>query len=212
MPESQQHGCIWEDFIKKDVYGVRQRIPYTSEFDIPKELNTRSLQTNVSIKTTQSKSVDMGDALRIYNQSGTIDLLVVRYKQEGDEKKLSEVIRCKMPSQKQFFEAVTLEEIQKLQTMIKAVPAGKPDEALLKAIHAYKESLNAKSGSIHFRPKLDSKKQRRLQCSIVDMEALLTKHPELILERNGEGKLFGIGIPLTLQSCRRQRQTHSELE
>ena len=215
MPESQQHGCIWEDFIKKDVYRVTQKIPYTSEFDIPKELNIHSPDTSVSIKTTQSKSVDMGDALRIYNQSGNIDLLVLRYKQEEDEKKLVEIVRCKMPSREQFFQGVTLEEIQKLQTMIKSVPSGKPDETLLQSIHTYKESLNSKSGFIHFRPKLDSKNQRRLQCSIVDFEAILTKFPELILDRNTEGKLFTTSIPITIRSCRRQRnarQSHSEHE
>lgn len=205
MPESQQHGCIWEDFIKKDVYQVSQRIPYTAKFDIPKELNTRNPDTNLSIKTTQSKSVDMGDALRVFENKEKTQLLVIRYKQEESKKKLQELVLCDMPSQQVLFGSVTKDEIQNLVTMIKSVPKGKPDESLLKQIHLYKEELNTKSGCIHFRPKLDSMSQRRLQCSIVDFDKLLQANPSLILEKNKEGKLFNCLIPKELDSCRRQR-------
>ncbi len=203
MPESQQHGFVWEDFIKKDVYQVSQRIPYTAKFDIPKELNTHNPDTNLSIKTTQSKCVDMGDALRVFENKEKTQLLVIRYKQEGEKKKLQEIVLCEMPSHEILFGSVTNEEIQKLIAMIKAVPKGKPDENLLKEIHSYKEELNRKSGCIHFRPKLDSKSQRRLQCSIIDLESVLQTNPSLVCEKNKEGKLFNCFIPLELESSRR---------
>ncbi len=208
MPESQQHGCIWEDWIKKDIYQISQRNPYTAKFDIPKELNTRNPDTNVSIKTTQSKSVDMGDALRVFENKEKTQLLVIRYKQEEEKKKLQEIVLCQMPSQSSFFGSVTKEEIEKLVSMIKSVPKGKPNETLLQEIHAYKEELNKKSGSIHFRPKLDSKSQRRLQCSIVDFEKVLQS--TVILEKNTEGKLFNCSIPKELESCRRQRNAQHD--
>ena len=206
MPESQQHGCIWEHFIKKDVYQVSQYIPYTAKFDIPKELNKHNPDANVSIKTTQGKSVDMGDALRVFENEEKSQLLVLRYKQEGPKKKLQEILLCDMPSQECLFGTVTKDEIQKLVTMIKAVPKGKPDEINLKEIHLYKEELNKKSGFIRFRPKLDSLSQRRLQCSIVDLDNLLGKNPSLLLEKNQEGRLFNCFIPKELQSLRRQRR------
>jgi len=212
MPESQQHGCIWEDFIKKNIYQVSQRIPYTAKFDIPKELNIHNPDTNLSIKTTQSKSVDMGDALRVFENNEKTQLLVIRYKQEGEKKTLQQLSLCEMPTQETFFGTVTKEEIQTLVTMIKAVPKGKPDESRLKEIHTYKEQLNTKSGFIHFRPKLDSSSQRRLQCSIVDFENLLQTHPQLILEKNKEGKLFNSFIPKELDSCRRRRNARPDSE
>ena len=212
MPESQQHGCIWEDFIKKNIYQVSQRIPYTAKFDIPKELNIHNPDTNLSIKTTQSKSVDMGDALRVFENNEKTQLLVIRYKQDGEKKKLQEVSLCEMPSQETLFGSITKEEIETLVKMIKAVPKGKPNESHLKEIHLYKEKLNQKSGYIHFRPKLDSSSQRRLQCSIVDFETLLQKNPQLILEKNKEGKLFNCFIPLELDSCRRRRNARLDSE
>ena len=207
MPESQQHGCIWEDHIKKEIYQVSQRIPYTAKFDIPRELNTRNPDTNVSIKTSQAKSVDMGDALRVFENKEKTQLLVIRYKQEGDKKKLQEIVLCEMPSCEIFFGSVTKEEIETLVGLIKSVPRGPPDESLLKKIHSYKEELNKKSGLIHFRPKLDSASQRRLQCSIVDFDKLLQTNPSLIIEKNKEGKLFNCSIPTELQLCRRQRRS-----
>ena len=144
MPESQQHGCIWEDCIKKDIYQVSQSIPYTAKFDIPGELNIRNPDTNVSIKTTQAKSVDMGDALRVYENKEKAHLLVIRYKQVETKKRLQEITLCDMPSQECFFGSVTKEEIEKLVTMIKSVPRGQPDETRLKEIHAYKDELNKK--------------------------------------------------------------------
>jgi phage-related protein len=205
MPESQQHGCIWEDCIKKDIYQVSQRIPYTAKFDIPKELNTRNPDTNLSIKTTQAKSVDMGDALRVFENKEKTQLLVIQYKQEGTKKKLKEIVLCEMPPQLSLFGSVTKEELQKLVTMIKSVPKGKPTESLLDEIHSYKDELNKKSGCIHFRPKLDSMNQRRLQCSIVDFEVMLQS--TVVVEKNTEGTLFNCSIPKELESCRRQRKT-----
>lgn len=203
MPESQQHGYIWEDCIKRDVYQITQKIPYTAKYDIPKEYNTRNQNENVSIKTTQMKSVDMGDALRMYQNSEPTSLLVIRYTQVEEKKRLSEIVNCQMPSKETLFGTVSLEEVQTLDKMIKSVPKGKPEEALLKQIHEYKDTLNKKSGYAHLRPKLDSQSQRRLQCSIVNFEALLQKNQSLVRERNSEGKLYDIAIPLELDSSRR---------
>jgi len=207
MPESQQHGNIWEDCIKRDVYQITQKIPYTAKYDIPKEYNTRNQEENVSIKTTQLKSVDMGDALRMYQNSEPTSLLVIRYKQLEEKKRLTEIVNCQMPPRETLFGAVSLEEVQTLDRMIKSVPKGIPDPSQLKAIHEYKDTLNKKSGFAHLRPKLDSQSQRRLQCSIVDFEALLKNHPSLIRERNGEGKLYTVSIPMELESSRRQRNS-----
>ena len=207
MPESQQHGCIWEDYIKRDVYHISQKIPYTAKFDIPKELNTRSPDTNVSIKTTQSKSVDMGDALRVFNNTEKTHLLVLRYVQEDNKKKLQEIVLCEMPNQQVLFGSVTLEEIENLVSKVKAVPKGKANASVLSEIHAVKTSLNEKSGFIHFRPKIDSQNQRRLQCSINNFPSLLQSNPSLLLEKTTDGTLYHTTIPRELDSCRRQRKT-----
>lgn len=207
MPESQQHGNIWEDAIKKQVYQITEKIPYTAKFDIPKEYNKHNPTENVSIKTTQLKSVDMGDALRMVQNTEPTSLLVIRYKQLEEKKRLNELVHCQMPPREILFGSVTMEEVEQLNKMIKAVPKGKPEETLLQEIHAYKDTLNKKSGYAFFRPKLDSQSQRRLQCSITDLEGLLQKNPGLLRERNSEGTLYGVSIPLELESSRRKRNS-----
>ena len=51
----QNHGFVWEEELKSNVYGVMGDIKYTSVMDIPAHLN---LLTGIdqSIKTTGSKN------------------------------------------------------------------------------------------------------------------------------------------------------------
>jgi hypothetical protein len=43
-------------------------------------------------------------------------------------------------------------------------------------------------------PKVDSKKQRRVQCSIIKIDDLFKKFEKLIISRNKEGVLRGVKI------------------
>lgn len=212
MPANQAHGFLWEDAIKRLVFGIQAKIPYTEKFDIPALYNTLCPTENISIKTAKHKSVDMGDALRIFKNTDVATLITIFYDQLDAKKRLRCIIECKMPSREILFGSITEGELTALDTAIKAVPKGPIADTTLHAIHTMKDELNRKSGAIKLRPKMDSKSQRRLQCSFDDFEGFLAAHPECLLSRNCEARLRGIEIPLEVESTPRQRKAaNSEL-
>ena len=169
MTETQNHGFAWETEITTLVFELKEKLNYTATHDIPKELNKFNNNENVSIKTTGSGTVCMGDALRVfqYTPGETHTAIIVKYKQEGTNKNLTNVYELDLDNRTALWGSVTLEDVQELNALVCSMPHGKErDAAITNAINSKKRILNSKSGIIRFNPKIDSKKQRRLQCSI----------------------------------------------
>ena len=66
---SQQHGFDIEDDIKRNVFKLDKKYPYTAIHDIRAEDNPFDSNENISIKTTTRSTVDFGSPLRIFNYS-----------------------------------------------------------------------------------------------------------------------------------------------
>jgi hypothetical protein len=145
----------------------------------------------------------MSDALRIYDYcpSDKHTAIVVQYKQVDETKVVRSVYELDLSNKELLFGTVTREELMELIQTIRNVPPGTPDPGLLRNIHVMKKQLNAKSGVVQFNPKLDSKHQRRLQCSIPKF----SQHPNLIRCHTTDPIVRGVGILATLVSRRRVR-------
>lgn len=189
--ECQRHGFDWENEIKRKVFGISKeeeeafRLSYTAKWDIPKELNRVDEDVNISIKTTGSDTVCMGDALRIFTQNpeDINTCIVVFYKQQGNEKVLTRILEWFLNDIPLLFGSVTLNEIQALQQAIVKFPKYKElkhDPEYKKKLTDMAAQLNAKSGVIKFNRKIDSKTQRRLQCSIPKFDAFITENSHLV--------------------------------
>ncbi len=187
--ETQRHGFDWEIEIKRKVFGITEqqeadfKLHYTSKWDIPKELHDGG--GNISIKTSGSDTVCMGDAIRIFNQNPdeTNTCIVVFYKQEGNEKVINRIVEWKL-DKKLLFEDVTLDELQELQQAIVNFPKHTRlcnDQEYKQKLTDMASALNAKSGALKFNRKIDSKTQRRLQCSISGFDAFITKNSHLVV-------------------------------
>lgn len=186
--ECQRHGFQWEIDIKRNVFGISEeedKLSYTAKWDIPKELNRIDDGVNISIKTTGSDTVCMGDAIRIYEQNpGDINTcIVIFYKQRGEQKVLTRIVEWVLNDLKALFGNVTLQEVRELQQAVVSFPKNKR----LSDVPEYKQKLtdmanilNAKSGAIKFNRKIDSGSQRRLQCSISGFDAFITKNSHLV--------------------------------
>jgi hypothetical protein len=169
MAAVQNHGFLWEEDIRRDVFNLQgHHEAYTAVHDIPKECNRFNPRETISIKTTGGGRVDMGSALRLVSYDPTEEhtAIVVRYRQEGDEKVVASVHELILDDRQLLFGEVTEAEVRALDALIRAVPPGPPPADVRAAIHHVKRDLNAKSGVVKFNPKLDSRTQRRLQCSI----------------------------------------------
>jgi hypothetical protein len=213
MAESQKHGFTFENEVLK-AYGLDPTaLSYTRAHDIPAELNTKEGK-NISIKASGSKSVDMGDVLRIFNETSSptepILLTVLFYQQDGDKKKLKEIHQVDLTnSHAILFGTVTLEELKDYVKLVKAIPHGPPSLETRDSYITGAQALNRKMGYVHVRPKVDSKSQRRVQCSFPNFHTFTRMFPERVITKITDGILHGYQIPLEIASGRRVRQPAS---
>ena len=110
-------------------------------------------------------------------------MIVVIYKQTENTKKLEKFVKLDLElSRRELFGNIRRSEIVELVNTIKMVDTGRSKTPLESArIHRLKTELNARSGAIQFNPKLDSKNQRRLQCSFNSFQKFLINNENRIL-------------------------------
>lgn len=206
--ESQRHGFTFENEVLK-AYGLEpSSLPYTRAHDIPAEKNTKEPGFNISIKAAGNKSVDMGDILRIWDEAaGTpILLTVLFYQQEGNTKKLTTVYQVDLTdSLTELFGTITKEQLEGYVVSVKAIPHGPPTPEARAAYKNRAASLNEFMGFLQVRPKVDSKSQRRVQCSFPDFKAFCETNPHRVKAKIENGILHGYQLPLEIDSGRRLR-------
>jgi hypothetical protein len=203
MPANQNHGFLWEDEIKAKVFQFSAPVGYTAVHDIGKEHNRFNSRENISIKVTGSATVCMGDALRVftYSPDEVHTGIVLRYSQAGDTKTVSGVYELDLDNRVLLWGGVTLEDVRALDSLVRSMPTGRRDTAIDQQISQLKKELNSKSGVVRFNPKIDSKSQRRLQCSITNFAAI----PTLIRASSVESVVRGVLITASILSGRRIR-------
>jgi hypothetical protein len=210
MAEVQKHGFKWERDLLTNVYKATpeelKRIRYNSKFDLPAEFNHLS-KDNISVKTTGTpNTICMGDALRVFDEisSGeSFHLVVVTYKQEGENKILESVVELNLTGAKEaLFGPMTRSQLDMLDTVIKAVPANRSPTAEEKVAikDAQQVALTAMgSSALYLNPKCNST-QSRLQCSFNKFTKFVSEHPELVVARSDGGIFRGSPVLAQIQS------------
>lgn len=209
---SQAHGFIWEAAIKYRAFRVLRPYPYTAPFDIPAEDNRFNGDENISIKTCKGDRAECGDPLRIFGYANypTVTMIALRYKQDtSTTKKLQHIHEISIggaATHDILFGAVTEEEVKELIALVKRLPPPGPGhDEIRAAVHAEKKRLNEKSGIIRFNPKMDSKGQKRIQCSIPKLSSFISAYPGLLISSTTEPIVRGVEIPTSIESVPRQR-------
>lgn len=200
MAEVQRHGFDFENWIKETFF-VKSHINYTEKWDVPSELNVSiavpgALQRlPVSIKTCKyGSSIGFGDAVRQFDNDEDFLLIVGFWKQAGAYKNIVAVegVKVTVEDWKTIFLPLVEEDIKKLDAAIKNRSVDHW-EARRQAKEA-KKSERVKSARIILNPKIDSKNQRRLQCSLpfnIFWNNLAKKVPS----DNEDCELFGEKVP-----------------
>ena len=210
----QSHGFTWEKDILRSVYGATETelesIGYTAAEDFPGSFNKLEPGVDVSIKTTKTPGVVcMADALRVFEFCGSakaFHLVVVTYLQSSPTTKtLVSIIEVDLTdSRESLFGSVTSEDIRELNNLIKAVPTGRRKTAEeTRAIKEFNFKIKNKTGSIILNPKIDSKSQRRLQCSFNKFRKFLDENPSRIVSQSSSGNFRGGQIQETIVSSPR---------
>ena len=172
MAEVQSHGNDFEDLIiteltgktKKEYDSLKGKDGYTSAMDIVKGLY---YYKDVSIKTTNGNKVDCGDILRRMSEK-EYEVIVGQYRQNGGYKVIHTqyTFKIKPEDYNKLWGNMKYEDVKDFDSFIKSIPAGKEAQQTTKAERtSRKKTLADKNALMVIHPKVDSKSQRRVQCS-----------------------------------------------
>ncbi len=198
MPEVQLHGFDFENWIKKTFF-AEFNISYSSKWDVPAEFNRLEIVPEafrhlpVSIKTCKSRCpIGFGDALRQFKIDEDFLLIVGFWEQSGGDKTFVAVAAVKVTAQnwRSLFEPLTEAELKLLDSTIKNKET--PYAEVRKSAREIKQSFAPTH--IILNPKIDSKSQRRLQCSL-PFGVFWNDFVKNESYRNVECSLFGERVP-----------------
>jgi hypothetical protein len=210
--QSQSHGLVWDSEIREKVFKLPQCINDTKKYDIDCIDNMYCPNENVSIKTTCSANIDCGDIQRFYNNDFTenkyTNMIVIVYEQRADTKQIKEIIEFKYNEEIRnfLFGTITKEEIEEYNTYIKSIPKGPvPQEIKINYKKTKQELQDRHNMFINISPKVDSKSQRRVQCSIPKMQELFARFPSHIISRTDKALVKNVAITSIIPSTKRIR-------
>ena len=181
--EVQAHGNYYEDLktkqitgLSKDEYDALKESGYTSGMDIEKGLLSAY---DYSIKTSKGNKVDCGDILR-RRQETDYNLVVGCYSQVGDNKVFySEYTFYIRPEHEQkIWGRMHYNQLAEYVDYIKNIPAGREAQQETKTERTVlKNCIEDKNALMKIHPKVDSKKQRRVQCSLKMSDLIKARIP-----------------------------------
>ena len=170
--EVQAHGNYYEDLKTRQITGLSKvyydslkENGYTSGMDIMKGLLSIS---DYSIKTTNGNKIDCGDVLRRRQETDYI-LVVGVYSQVGDNKVFHTeyTFYIKPEHEQKLWGRMNYNLLAEYVDYIKNIPAGKEAQQETKTERTVlKNCISDNNALMVIHPKVDSKKQRRVQCSV----------------------------------------------
>ena len=170
--EVQAHGNYYEDLKTRQITGLSKAdydalkdSGYTSGMDIERGLLSIS---DYSIKTTNGNKIDCGDILRRRLETD-YNLVVGVYTQCEDKKVFhTEYTFYIRPEHEQkLWGRMNYNQLAEYVDYIKNIPAGKQAQQETKIERTVlKNCITDKNALVKIHPKVDSKNQRRVQCSV----------------------------------------------
>ncbi|HEX8465837.1 MAG TPA: hypothetical protein VF627_14570 [Abditibacterium sp.] len=164
--EVQNHGVVFEKWIRDTFFDGYEPESYTQKWDIPAKANKRFGGVPINPKATKYRTpVDLGDALRQFKIDEPFIMVIGYWQQEGEKKRFVNVIAPKIDAKeyRKLWGEVKLEDLEKLDKIIKTTPDYREARRLAQEM---KKTKPFSTSIITLNPKIDSKSQRRLQCSL----------------------------------------------
>ena len=215
MSTNQLHGKTFEREVITTCFGITEELadsfPNTALFDIPFGVITCQHPTGnpVSIKTAAIKAarraanVCLADARRVWSWDQPVVLVVGLYTQVGKDKVFHTIyeflLNLDAAQRVKLYGSVSLQEVSDFHNGIKTFGPGAVEGELGKKwARDTKKPLKKRLGIIQLNQKIDSKRQRRLQCSakLNDLEEACTSH--LRFTGAQPGYYRGLKLPYTV--------------
>ena len=170
--EVQSHGNDYEDFVikrltgksKKEYDSLKGNGGYTSAMDLVEGL---LVDKNYSIKTAKGNKVDCGDILRRMSEK-SYTVVVGQWRQDGDTKVIHTeyTFNVKPEDYSKLWGSMTYEQVKEFDQYVKSIPKTREGQQSTKAERTRRKSeIACKDALMVIHPKVDSKSQRRVQCS-----------------------------------------------
>lgn len=163
MAEVQNHGFVFENWVKKILEVNELATNYTQKWDVPGEVP-------ISVKFMGlTNALEFGSTVRIWGIGEPFTLVVGRWDQRGNEKIVRSIdeITISPSILKRMKGQINLEEIKSFDEKIKKFPAGKKgQEEGIAFAKKWKNDRKDRIGLLTITHKIDSKNQRRIQCNL----------------------------------------------
>ena len=213
MGQSQKHGFTFENEVRK-IFGLKPESNDRNVHDIPCSLNKFNTNENISIKTVGNTTICCGDILRFfsYDFSKKNTIIVIKYTQIDNQKIVESIYEIDYTSDMHqiLFGDCTLQIIQEYVNMIKSIPHGRATAEVKKKYKIDKKNIETTNKmKIQINPKVDSKGQRRVQCSIPNFDSLLKDYIIYKSSSESPNKVRGELITSCIVSSKRKRNKKS---
>lgn len=192
-PEIQEHGFTFETWIRNTFFDSFKADSYTGKWDISKEANAHYGGVPVSVKTAKyGSSVGLGDALRQFRIDEDFLLIVGFWKQEKEKKRFVNLVAIPVTVAlwQSLWHPITIKDLQRLDAVIKDRSLT-PQQARIEAQHI-KSQPSFTQAHITVNPKIDSKGQRRLQCTLGFSTIFSVLAPDADQKPVDNPQLFGV--------------------
>ena len=202
--EVQKHGLVFEAWIRDTFFEGYQPASYTQKWDIPAAANKLHGGVPVNPKAAKYRTpVDLGDALRQYDIAEPFILVIGYWQQDGDKKRFVNIVAPRMEPEawRKLWGPVTRADLERLDAVIKDRTLS-PAEARRQA-QAIKDAPPFTQSVIVVNPKIDSKTQRRLQCSLRFEDVFKFLAPETDPATQTVPSLWGVAFPGEVTSAPR---------
>ena len=212
--EVQNHGVLFEDSViraitglSKDEYQNKLENAYTASMDVVAGIES---DANYSVKVSKDgKSIGCGDILRFIRhcRDGEFTMVVGAWRQITPEVKVYDCIYefdIRPEHYEKLWSGITEQVMEPFVEYVKSIPHGPEGQLAHQKLWKQKrrEIYDAHGqGLFKIDAKVDSKKQRRVQCSVKIQDLIATKE---ITHRKYETEYKGIKLPYEQASGPRQ--------
>lgn len=208
MPEEQQHGFAFQGFVRRLAIRltgceVTDEI-CTGKWDLPPEANPVASGGPISIKTARwATGIGFGDALRQFGVAERFTLIVGFWEWRDGVKRVVKVVAASVEPEvwQRLWHPIERADLAQLDAVVKDMTR-RPAEARL-AAQAIVARAPFTEAIITVNRKIDSKSQRRVQCSLTQAHFFTHLAPQVQAAPDAAPSLWGERAPLELPGRKR---------
>lgn len=208
--EVQNHGVVFEQWIRDTFFDGYTPNSYTQKWDIPASANKRFGGIAVNPKAAKYKgAVDMGDALRQFDIDEPFWLIIGYWQQEGEHKRFVNIVsrRIEPAGWRKLWGDLKRADLERLDEIIKTTPDTEMARQLAQQI---KREPRFGTSILTLNPKIDSHSQRRLQCSLSWSKVFRYLAPDADPGARENPLLWGVPVDIIVNSAPRSFKSKPE--